>query len=85
MQKINKEFYEKMREFFEYRERIVSQKGDITNGHRQRFINILIEILKFKGKTFEMKNWTNFILIYSDKEINQSKKVADEKVQKKLE
>ena len=82
---INKEFYEKVRQFFEYREKILSLKNNITDGHKQRFINILIEILKFKGKTMQMKNWTNFVLIFSKKEINKSKKVVDEPVQKKLE
>ena len=80
----NEDFYEKMEKFVSYNTKMKSLKN-ITKGHKQRFINMIIEFLKFKGKTPEIQKWINYILIYHQKEINKYKKFVEEPVAKKLE
>ena len=78
------EFYEKMENFVIYTEKMKTLKN-ITKGHKQRFINMVIEFLKLKEKTPEIQKWINYIILYHQKEINKYKKYADEPVLKKLE
>ena len=80
----NEEFYEKMENFIIYTEKIRSLKK-ITKGHKQRFINMVIELLKIKGKSSDLKNWINYILSFYHKEIQKYKKCVEEPVVKKLE
>ena len=84
MLKDNEEFFEKMDNFIKYTEKIKTSKN-ITKGHKQRFINMVIELLKIKGKNQEIKKWINYILKYYQKEINKYKKSVEEPVVKKLE
>ena len=78
------EFYEKMENFVTYTEKM-KNLINITKGHKQRFINMIIEFLKIKEKTPEIQKWINYIIIFNQKEINKYKKVVDEPVFKKLE
>ena len=78
------EFYDKMQNFFSYIEKMKALKN-ITKGHKQRFINMVIEFLKFKEKTPEIYLWICYIIEYNLKEINKYKKFVDEPVAKKLE
>ena len=80
----NEDFYEKLEKFVSYHTKMKSLKN-ITKGHKQRFINMIIEFLKFKGKTPDIQNWIHYILIYYQKEINKYKKFVKEPVAKKLE
>ena len=84
MIKDNEEFLEKMNNFIKYTEKMKSSKN-ITKGHKQRFINMVIELLKIKRKNSEIKKWINYILSYYQKEINIYKKCVEEPVVKKLE
>ena len=78
------EFFDKMEKFFTYNEKMKSLKN-ITKGHKQRFINMIIEFLKFKEKTPEIHLWIFYIIEYNIKEINKYKKFVEEPVAKKLE
>ena len=82
MQKENtEEFYEKYKKFILYVDKMKSL-NNITKGHKQRFINIIIEFLKFKEKDLEMQIWIYYLLINYKKEITKYKKFVDEPVVK---
>ena len=78
------EFYEKFKNFVSYTEKMKELKN-LTKGHKQRFINMIIEFLKFKEKTFQIQMWISYIISFYQKEINKYKKFADEPVMKKLD
>lgn len=80
----SEEFYEKYKKFILYADKMKSL-NNITKGHKQRFINIIIEFLKFKEKDLEIQTWIYFLLINYKKEISKYKKFVDEPVVKKLE
>ena len=85
MQKANpEEFYEKYKKFILYVDKMKSL-NNITKGHKQRFINAIIEFLKFKEKDLEIQTWIYYLLINYKKEITKYKKFVDEPVVKKLE
>ena len=85
MQKANpEEFYEKYKKFILYVDKMKSL-NNITKGHKQRFINIIIEFLKYKEKDLEIQIWIYYLLINYKKEITKYKKFVDEPVVKKLE
>ena len=85
MQKANpEEFYEKYKKFILYVDKMKSL-NNITKGHKQRFINAIIEFLKFKEKDLEIQIWIYYLLINYKKEITKYKKFVDEPVVKKLE
>ena len=80
----SEEFFEKYSNFISYVDRIKTS-NNITKGHKQRFINIVIEFLKFKEKDVYIKLFIYYLLYSYKKEINKYKKCVDEPVAKKLE
>ena len=58
---------------------------NVTKGHKQRFINMVLELLKFRGKNLDAQIWIYYTLVYYQKYINKYKKTVDTPVALKLE
>lgn len=81
---IDDEIFEKYTNLVLYTNKMESLKI-VTKGHKQRFINMVLELLKYKGKNLDAQLWIYFTLINFEKQINKSLKAVDEHVALKLE
>ena len=81
---IDEELFDKYSNLVLYSTKIKSLKI-LTKGHKQRFINMVLEVLKFKSKNIDAQIWIYYTLAYFQKDINKYKKAVDEPVAKKLE
>ena len=81
---IDEELFDKYSNLVLYSTKIKSLKI-LTKGHKQRFINMVLEVLKFKSKNIDAQIWIYYTLAYFQKDINKYKKAVDEPVARKLE
>ena len=81
---LDEELFEKYVNLVIYVKKINSLKS-ITKGHKQRFINMVLELLKFRGKNLDAQIWIYYTLIYFQKQINKYIKAVDSSVAIKLE
>ena len=81
---LDEELFDKYSNLVLYANKINSLKS-VTKGHKQRFINMVLELLKFRGKNMNAQKWIYFTLFYFQKQINKYIKAVDEPVAIKLE
>ena len=81
---LDEELFDKYSNLVLYANKMKSLKN-VTKGHKQRFINMVLELLKFRGKNLDAQIWIYYTLIYFQKNINKYKKAVDGPVALKLE
>ena len=81
---LDEELFEKYSNLVIYANKIKTLKS-VTKGHKQRFINMILELLKFRGKNLDAQIWIYYTLIYFQKHINKYIKAVDSPVALKLE
>ena len=81
---LDEELFEKYSNLVIYVKKITALKT-VTKGHKQRFINMVLELLKFRGKNLDAQIWIYYTLIYFQKYINKYIKAVDGPVAIKLE
>ena len=81
---LDEELFEKYSNLVIYVNKINALKT-VTKGHKQRFINMVLELLKFRGKNLDARIWIYYTLIYFQKHINKFIKAVDGPVAIKLE
>ena len=81
---IDEELFDKYSHLILYSNKLKELKN-VTKGHKQRFINMVLEVLKFRGKNLDAQIWIYYILVYFQKHINKYIKAVDEPVAVKLE
>jgi len=81
---LDEELFEKYSNLVIYVNKINALKT-VTKGHKQRFINMVLELLKFRGKNLDAQIWIYYTLIYFQKHINKFIKAVDGPVAIKLE
>ena len=81
---LDEELFDKYSNLVLYTNKMKSLKT-VTKGHKQRFINMVLELLKFRGKNLDAQIWIYYTLVYFQKYINKFKKAVDSPVALKLE
>ena len=81
---LDEELFEKYSNLVIYANKIKTLKS-ITKGHKQRFINMILELLKFRGKNLDAQIWIYYTLSYFQKHINKFIKAVESPVALKLE
>ena len=81
---LDEELFEKYSNLVVYVNKIQTLKT-VTKGHKQRFINMVLELLKYRGKNLDAQIWIYYTLIYFQKHINKYIKAVDGPVAIKLE
>ena len=81
---LDEELFEKYSNLVIYVDKINTLKT-VSKGHKQRFINMVLELLKFRGKNLDAQIWIYYTLIYFQKHINKYIKAVDGSVAIKLE
>ena len=80
---LDEELFEKYSNLVIYVDKINTLKT-VSKGHKQRFINMVLELLKFRGKNLDAQIWIYYTLIYFQKHINKYIKAVDGSVAIKL-
>ena len=63
---IDEELFDKYSHLILYSNKLKELKN-VTKGHKQRFINMVLEVLKFRGKNLDAQIWIYYILVYFQK------------------
>ena len=81
---LDEELFDKYSNLVLYSNKMKTIKN-VTNGHKQRFINMVLELLKFRGKNLDAQIWIYYTLIYFQSIINKYLKAVDQPVAMKLQ
>ena len=81
---LDEELFDKYSNLVLYSNKMKTLKN-VTNGHKQRFINMVLELLKFRGKNLDAQIWIYYTLIYFQSIINKYLKAVDQPVAMKLQ
>ena len=65
---LDEELFDKYSNLVLYTNKMKSLKT-VTKGHKQRFINMVLELLKFRGKNLDAQIWIYYTLVYFQKYI----------------
>ena len=81
---LDEELFDKYSNLVLYSNKMKTLKN-VTKGHKQRFINMVLELLKFRGKNLDAQIWIYYTLIYFQSTINKYLKAVDQPVAMKLQ
>ena len=81
---LDEELFDKYSNLVLYSNKMKTLKN-VTSGHKQRFINMVLELLKFRGKNLDAQIWIYYTLIYFQSIINKYLKAVDQPVAMKLQ